>query len=1172
MTESYGPCRVISEIGAGGMGRVYLAELTEDRPYAKRGTRVAVKVLHPMLESDEELVRRFERESKIGEKIRHPSVIITHESGVESSSGSTERYMVLEYVPGTSLRQLMTQLGTVPEALLRHISARIARGLAAVHAAGAIHRDLKPENVLITPEHEVKVMDLGIVHIGQATSQLTRTGMALGTFSYSAPEQLGAEGVTARSDLYSLGVIMYEAASGTQPFAAESFPAVMWRHYELVPPRLGTVNSTLTPFLDEIVANLLQKDPALRFESADSLAAALEDGEESDWWRARETSSKEVPQRGALRNARIARETAFVGRSGELDTLRELFAGAARGKSGANVLIDGESGIGKSRLIAEFVDEIERGGEKVTVLYGSCPPDASGYAGLARAVVDHFGSATLATRLAGCLHGPASLIAAFTSLLAGEVVGSDQRIPDDTVQSLFAELARSMADRNPLVWIVDDVAFATPEGRRVIATLGDQVRDHKMLLVLSGCVVAGSEIDTLFTSLPNSKRMAMPPLDEAAVVRLVSDKVHRASLAEELGGNIAARSRGNPLFVIETLREMERSGTLTRFIEDPGAMRREIEELPVGATVRDMLRARLRNVSENERALLDVAAVYGQEIDADLVARSLGQPRLAVLQSLAAIERRTGIVRSVRSTFSFDHPEMREVIYQLIPDILRAEYHAALADSYTSRMRDTGVASPSGADSLFLARHFLLAGRRSDGIASSLPALTHLAAQYGTDRQTITLGDLALEAVSDTETAIRCEIQLWRADAFNRLGHTEDQRAATEDAMRAATRIEDKAMLARAGYALARARLTVGEYEAASEILEPSLEHAKAAGDKRWECEIAGSIGRIHLLKGRLAEAESFFIRFIALAQEVGDPRMECQALSVMSNMLLAANRQAEASAFLEREMSIAMDRGFRDSEIMASFGLGMVAMWRGEHGAARRHFEHQLSLSRDLVHGSSLAHLGLVMLWCECGQLDKVEQHLARGLDRAETAQLRHLVVYLRMYAGDAERARGNEMAAESFYRTAIEEGKQLGAQLAVAEATFAFGRLQMERGRRDEARALLRESKDLVDRLKLTIPGPLPAAYLALMGEGTSDGLADSPMGRCAHWAELNLLLSKMGHGDAHLEKTGELLEKMSSHLDEEERGQFWANNPTGREFLRLTGARPVPVTKSKETKTRS
>lgn len=1162
MTESYGPCRVVKEIGAGGMGRVYLAELTEDRPYAKAGTQVAVKVLHASLESDEDLVRRFEREWKIGERIRHPSVVITHETGVELSSGTAERYLVLEYVPGNSLRQLMVELGTLPEALLRHISARISRGLAAVHAAGAIHRDLKPENVLITPEHEVKVMDLGIVHVGNATKQLTQTGMALGTFSYSAPEQLGAEGVTGRSDLYSLGVIMYEAATGTQPFAAESFPAVMWRHFEMVPPRLGTVDSTITPFLDEVVANLLQKDPALRFETADALAAALEDGEESDWWRARETSSTEVPQRGALRHARIARDTEFVGRNAEMTTLRTLFSGANSREPGATLLIDGESGIGKSRLLAEFVGELEQSGEKVTVLYGSCPPDASGYAGLARAVVDHFGSAALSTRLAGCLHGPDALISAFASMVAGEAVSGEQRIPDDTVQSLFGELARSLAERNPLIWIVDDVAFATAEGRRVIGTLADQVRDNRMLLVLAGCVSSGSELDTLFTSLPNSRRMELEPLGEDAVVTLVSDKVHRPGLAEELGANIAARSRGNPLFVIETLRELERNGTLSRFVADPGSVRRELEALPVGATVRDMLRARLRGVSESERALLDVSSVYGHELDADLVARSLGQPRLAVLQSLAAIERRTGIVRSLRSSFTFDHPEMREVVYQLVPELLRAEYHAALADAYAVRMQATRAGEPAGADSLFLARHFLHAGRKSDGLAAIVAALTHLAGQYGTDRQTIELGDLAIEAVADHEGELRCEIQLWRADALNRLGRTEDQRAAAEEAMSAAAQLHDRGLLARAGYNLARAMLTVGEYEAASEILHQALDHARAAESKRWECEIAGSIGRIHLLSGRVAEAERYFVQFIELAREVGDARLECRALNVMGNMLLALNRQDEAASYLDREVTIASARGLRDSEIMASFGLGMVALWRGDLGAARKQFEHQLSLSRDLVQGSILAHLGLVMMWCECGQLDRAENHIHRGMDRAETAKLRHHVAYFRMYAGEAQRARGNESAAESLYRMAIDEGKQLGAQLVVAEATFALGRLQMERGARDEARELLKESSELVGKLKLTIPGPLPDAYLALMGEGDSAAFPEAVMGRCAHSAELHLLLSKLGHGDDHLEKTGELLEKITSHLDEKERGEFWTNNPTGREFLRLTGSRPVPT----------
>src|SRR3990172_12024478 len=154
--DSIGPCRLVRELGAGGMGRVFLAELVADRPYAKAGTRVALKVLRPELLFEEATIRRFEREAALGAQVSHSCVVRTFESGQAESPAGPCHFLILEFVEGRTLRALMTDVGVLPEPLLRDLALRIAQGLQAVHDAGATHRDLKPENVLITPDHQVK--------------------------------------------------------------------------------------------------------------------------------------------------------------------------------------------------------------------------------------------------------------------------------------------------------------------------------------------------------------------------------------------------------------------------------------------------------------------------------------------------------------------------------------------------------------------------------------------------------------------------------------------------------------------------------------------------------------------------------------------------------------------------------------------------------------------------------------------------------------------------------------------------------------------------------------------------------------------------------------------------------------------------------------------------------
>lgn len=149
-------CRLLQRLGNGASGSVYLAEMLEDRPWAARGDQVAVKVLHPHLVDMSTGFERFHREGALGLRIQHPALARTLAGDLAMAGGANYHLLIMEYVAGKTLRERMAELGRVPEALLRHLGAQIASGLAAIHAAGAVHRDLKPSNVILTPEHQIR--------------------------------------------------------------------------------------------------------------------------------------------------------------------------------------------------------------------------------------------------------------------------------------------------------------------------------------------------------------------------------------------------------------------------------------------------------------------------------------------------------------------------------------------------------------------------------------------------------------------------------------------------------------------------------------------------------------------------------------------------------------------------------------------------------------------------------------------------------------------------------------------------------------------------------------------------------------------------------------------------------------------------------------------------------
>jgi hypothetical protein len=257
-----------SLLGAGGMARVYVAT---DRVLERQ---VAVKVLSPSDAQDPVFVERFRREARAAARLSHPNIVAVFDSG----SDADQPYLVMEYVPGQSLAQLLARQGRLAPRRAVELAIQVCAALAAAHAQGLVHRDIKPANVLVSPDGQVQVSDFGIVKAAAATT-LTGTGTVLGTAAYLSPEQAQGGPVDARSDLYGLGCVLYELLCGSPPFgsgADRSPVAVATRHVSEPPEPPSARNPQVDPALEAVVLTALAKDPAQRYQSAVELQHALE--------------------------------------------------------------------------------------------------------------------------------------------------------------------------------------------------------------------------------------------------------------------------------------------------------------------------------------------------------------------------------------------------------------------------------------------------------------------------------------------------------------------------------------------------------------------------------------------------------------------------------------------------------------------------------------------------------------------------------------------------------------------------------------------------------------------------------------------------------------------------------------------------------------------------------
>ncbi len=250
-------------LGRGGMCIVYQAWDT------KLGRDVAVKRLEPPLNQDARTRARFDREGQALARLSHPNVVTL----IDRGSTETDGYLVFEYVEGRSLKELVKE-NPLDVAEAGRILGQVAEGLAAAHQAGIVHRDVKPQNILIDRQGHAKITDFGIA-TGPDWTRVTKAGSIIGSARYMSPEQVRSKPVDARSDIYSLGVVMYEMLAGHPPFDGANMPEIARQHLNNPPPPLSEIRSDLPPGLEKIVMRCLEKLPEDRFVSMDELIGAL---------------------------------------------------------------------------------------------------------------------------------------------------------------------------------------------------------------------------------------------------------------------------------------------------------------------------------------------------------------------------------------------------------------------------------------------------------------------------------------------------------------------------------------------------------------------------------------------------------------------------------------------------------------------------------------------------------------------------------------------------------------------------------------------------------------------------------------------------------------------------------------------------------------------------------
>ena len=260
-----GRYRIERRIGSGGMADVYCAADSQ------LGRDVAIKMLHRRFARDQEFVERFRREASAAAGLQHPNVVSVFDRGEYDGT----YYIAMEYIRGKTLKEVIREEAPLDQLRAIDYAIQILQAAAFAHRRGVIHRDFKPQNVMVAPDGRLKVTDFGIARAG--ASEMTETGSIMGTAQYLSPEQAQGQRVGAQSDLYSIGVMLFEMLTGRVPFAGESAVSIALKHVGEAPPRLSELRRDAHPRLEQAVGRALLKEPAQRYASADEFIGALQE-------------------------------------------------------------------------------------------------------------------------------------------------------------------------------------------------------------------------------------------------------------------------------------------------------------------------------------------------------------------------------------------------------------------------------------------------------------------------------------------------------------------------------------------------------------------------------------------------------------------------------------------------------------------------------------------------------------------------------------------------------------------------------------------------------------------------------------------------------------------------------------------------------------------------------
>lgn len=1070
-----GRYEVVRELGRGGMGAVFLVA---DR--RRDGRLLALKKVR-VSPTEAEVAEALRNEFLAVASLRHPGLAEIYDFGIDRSS--SEYFFTSEFVEGVNFYEALRrrdparseEVGAIVE-----LSAQVLRALEFLHTRGIVHGDIKPENILVTglSDDEPAAARAKLIDFGLARREKQFGGRnVVGTLYYIAPETITGSQVDRRTDLYSLGCVLFHVLTGVPPFASPENVEILRGHLERPPARPSQLRPGIPEWLERFILRLVEKNPASRYASAlEALAALSEDSGRPLPLETPETlrSYVESVRPGNVESQLAAVFGAFrasCGARGQA-ALRDLHVAleersgaagrllrAARASEGRFVIVRGEDSLAKAQLAEGFRQLVQAQG--ACFLPVDCGAPGGAHADFL-ALLEEIRSFASASDRAGPLLADCEALE--LSVNSGD--------PPADVFPAFEGFARHLFDASleaPVVLCLRELDrtgdLVAGFARRLIEEQVEKTFPANQVFVLATTGSVRGEGPGLRRVLRSTKsregalELDVGRLDEAATARFLEAMFSGNDFPETLSHELYEESGGEPSSLVALLRFLLEGGTIAR-TPCGWTLAAEIraEELP--AQARETLRAKVRHLPEDARRVARAFAVLGDGTELDLAAELAALPRAGLIEPMGYL-REAGIVEEDRErlgVYSFAHPRARELLYREIPDGERRELHRQAAALLAARGGEDGEA----------AVHLLRSGDGAAGAPAGIAAAKRLAAA-GDLREAIRVYDEVLRAAGASDRAVSEEVAYEKARLLHELARYREALeilAPLADARRVDGRAPHPTLVL-VGAAASATRL--GEHRRAAEYLDRAATVEKSQIFPVCLVYVLAGYAELAAELERWSDCAKYCERVLEDRERIHDKKLLRDVVLLLAEAAWAGGA-ADRAATLCRDALELADSADRGAWLESSLAvLARHSEYRGKYLEASKQLQARIALRRrrGLAEASGRAYLDLGRLELALERtraaartLRRAERLLQRAGDAGALARARSLLARVCGELGEREDCRS--AIAEAVRYAKRTDGASIEASTLATCAELALDRGDFEGSERYAEAAARRNPSD--------------------------------------------------------------------------------------------------------------